>query len=224
MELSKMLAMVDHTLLKPEATWAQIQQICDDAMKYHTATVCIPASYVARCKAYMQDRADKVGVCTVIGFPTGYSTTAAKVFEAADAVKNGADEVDMVINIGMLKDGRDDEVLAEINAIKAACAGHPLKVIIETCLLSDEEKVFACKACMEAGADFVKTSTGFSTSGATVEDVRLMKQTVGDVCQVKAAGGVRCFDDLKAMIEAGADRIGTSSGVALLAGQEATGY
>ena len=120
MELSKMLAMVDHTLLKPEATWAQIQQICDDAMKYHTATVCIPASYVARCKAYMQDRADKVGVCTVIGFPTGYSTTAAKVFEAADAVKNGADEVDMVINIGMLKDGRDDEVLAEINAIKAA--------------------------------------------------------------------------------------------------------
>lgn len=131
MELNKILSMVDHTLLKPESTWEQIRQICDDAMTYHTATVCIPASYVARCKAYMQDRADKVGVCTVIGFPTGYATTESKVFEAADAVKNGADEVDMVIDIGMLKDGRDDEVLAQIDAVKDACGGHTLKVIIE---------------------------------------------------------------------------------------------
>ena len=143
MELSKILSMVDHTLLKPESTWKEIKQICDDAITYQTATVCIPASYVKACRAYMDEKNSKVGVCTVIGFPTGYSTTASKVFEAADAVKNGADEVDMVINIGMLKDGRDEEVLSEINAIKAACEGKPLKVIIETCLLTEDER-FAC--------------------------------------------------------------------------------
>ena len=202
MELSKMLAMVDHTLLKPEATWAQIQQICDDAMKYHTATVCIPASYVARCKAYMQDRADKVGVCTVIGFPTGYSTTAAKVFEAADAVKNGADEVDMVINIGMLKDGRDDEVLAEINAIKAACAGHTLKVIIETCLLSEDEKIRMCDIVSRSDADFIKTSTGKAAVSATPEAavvmclaIREFAERTGRRVGFKAAGGISTPQD-----------------------------
>ena len=184
MELSKMLAMVDHTLLKPEATWAQIQQICDDAMKYHTATVCIPASYVARCKAYMQDRADKVGVCTVIGFPTGYSTTAAKVFEAADAVKNGADEVDMVINIGMLKDGR----------------------------------------VSQSDADFIKTSTGFSTAGATFDDVALMKAHMKPGKGIKAAGGIASLDDAYKFIELGATRLGTSRIVKLVKNEEATGY
>lgn len=218
MELSQMLAMVDHTLLKPESTWAQIKAICDDAMKYHTATVCIPACYVARCKAYMQDRADKVGVCTVIGFPTGYSTTETKVFEAADAVKNGADEVDMVINIGMLKDGRDDEVLAEINAIKKACAGHTLKVIIETCLLTDEEKVKACTVSKLAGADFVKTSTGFSTGGAKVEDVKLMRETVGPELGVKASGGIHSYDDAVAMLKAGASRLGASATLKIMEG------
>ena len=221
MELNEILSKVDHTLLAQTATWEEIRAICDDGMKYHTASVCIPASYVKQAAEYVDG---KLTICTVIGFPNGYSTTASKCFEATDAVHNGAEEVDMVINIGGVKDGDHDGVVRDIKMVREVAGSHTLKVIIETCLLSDEEKVFACKACMEAGADFVKTSTGFSTSGATVEDVRLMKQTVGDVCQVKAAGGVRCFDDLKAMIEAGADRIGTSSGVALLAGQEATGY
>ena len=221
MEQKEILSKVDHTLLAQTATWEEIKVICDDAVAYQTASVCIPPSYVKQAAEYL---GDKMPVCTVIGFPNGYNTTAVKVFETADAVKNGAEEIDMVINIGGVKDGDHDGVVRDIKMVREAAGSHTLKVIIETCLLSDEEKVFACKACMEAGADFVKTSTGFSTSGATVEDVRLMKQTVGDVCQVKAAGGVRCFDDLKAMIEAGADRIGTSSGVALLAGQEATGY
>ena len=216
MELSQMLAMVDHTLLKPESTWAQIKAICDDAMKYHTATVCIPACYVARCKAYMQDRADKVGVCTVIGFPTGYSTTETKVFEAADAVKNGADEVDMVINIGMLKDGRDDEVLAEINAIKAVCAGHTLKVIIETCLLSEDEKIRMCDIVSKSDADFIKTSTGFSAAGATFDDVALMRKHVGANVKIKAAGGISSFDDAEKFIGLGASRLGTSRLVKLM--------
>ena len=211
MELSQMLAMVDHTLLKPESTWAQIKAICDDAMKYHTATVCIPACYVARCKAYMQDKADKVGVCTVIGFPTGYSTTETKVFEAADAVKNGADEVDMVINIGMLKDGRDDEVLAEINAIKAACAGHTLKVIIETCLLSDMEKLKLCQVVAKEEADYLKTSTGFSTGGATREDVALLRENLPARVKVKASGGIRTLEDGQAYLDLGADRLGASA-------------
>ncbi len=248
MELSQMLAMVDHTLLKPESTWAQIKAICDDAMKYHTATVCIPACYVARCKAYMQDKADKVGVCTVIGFPTDYSTTETKVFEAADgvhngadkvdmgmntgmvkdgradAVKNGADEVDMVINIGMLKDGRDDEVLAEINAIKAACAGHTLKVIIETCLLSEDEKIRMCDIVSKSDADFIKTSTGFSTAGATFDDVALMKAHMKPGKGIKAAGGIASLDDAYRFIELGATRLGTSRIVKLVKNEEATGY
>ena len=224
MELSKILSMVDHTLLKPESTWAQIQEICDDAMKYKTATVCIPASYVARCKAYMTQKGSGVGVCTVIGFPTGYSTTAAKVFEAADAVKNGADEVDMVINIGMLKDGHDDEVLAEINAIKEACAGKPLKVIIETCLLTEDEKVRMCEIVNKSGADFIKTSTGFSTAGATFADVELMAKHMKPGKQIKAAGGIATLDDAEKFIELGATRLGTSRIIKIVKNEAASGY
>ena len=224
MELTKILSMVDHTLLKPEATWAQIRAICDDAMTWHTATVCIPASYVARCKAYMQGRADAVGVCTVIGFPTGYSTAAAKAFEAADAVKNGADEIDMVINIGMLKDGQDEDVLAEINAVKAACAGRPLKVIIETCLLSEDEKIRMCGIVSRSDADFIKTSTGFSTAGATFEDVALMKAHMAPGKGIKAAGGIASLADAEKFIELGATRLGTSRIVKIVKNEEATGY
>ena len=224
MELKKILAAVDHTLLAPAATWAEIKAICDDAIKYGTATVCIPASYVARCKAYMQEQGSSVGVCTVIGFPTGYSTTAVKVFEAADAVKNGADEVDMVINIGMLKDGQDDEVLAEINAIKEACAGKPLKVIIETCLLTEEEKIRMCDIVSKSNADFIKTSTGFSTAGATFEDVALMKKHMAEGKGIKAAGGIASLDDAERFLELGATRLGTSRIVKIVKGQQASGY
>ncbi len=224
MELKKILAAVDHTLLKPESNWAQIQQICDDAIAYETATVCIPASYVARCKAYMQEKGSSVGVCTVIGFPTGYSTTAAKVFEAADAVKNGADEVDMVINIGMLKDGHDDEVLAEINAIKAACAGKPLKVIIETCLLTEDEKIRMCDIVSRSEADFIKTSTGFSTAGATFEDVALMAAHMAPGKGIKAAGGISSLEDAERFLELGATRLGTSRIVKIVKNEQASGY
>ena len=224
MELTKILSMVDHTLLKPEATWAQIREICDDAIHYGTATVCIPASYVARCKAYMQEKGSGVGVCTVIGFPTGYSTTAVKAFEAADAVKNGADEIDMVINIGMLKDGHDEEVLAEINAVKAACAGRPLKVIIETCLLNEDEKIRMCGIVSRSDADFIKTSTGFSTAGATFEDVALMKAHMAPGKGIKAAGGIASLADAERFIELGATRLGTSRIVKIVKNEEATGY
>ena len=224
MELSRILSMVDHTLLKPEATWAQIREICDDAIRYGTATVCIPASYVSRCKAYMQEQGSKVGVCTVIGFPTGYSTTAVKAFEAADAVKNGADEIDMVINIGMLKDGRDEGVLEEINAVKAACAGKPLKVIIETCLLSEDEKIRMCSIVSRSNADFIKTSTGFSTAGATFEDVALMKAHMAPGKGIKAAGGIASLADAEKFIELGATRLGTSRIVKIVKNEEATGY
>ena len=224
MELKKILAAVDHTLLAPAATWAEIQAICDDAIKYGTATVCIPASYVARCKAYMQAQGSNVGVCTVIGFPTGYSTTAVKVFEAADTVKNGADEVDMVINIGMLKDGQDEEVLAEINAIKEACAGKPLKVIIETCLLTEDEKIRMCNIVSKSNADFIKTSTGFSTAGATFDDVALMKKHMAPGKGIKAAGGIASLDDAERFLELGATRLGTSRIVKIVKGQQASGY
>ena len=224
MELTKILSMVDHTLLKPEATWAQIREICDDAIHYGTATVCIPASYVARCKAYMQEKGSKVGVCTVIGFPTGYSTTAVKAFEAADAVKNGADEIDMVINIGMLKDGRDEGVLEEINAVKAACAGKPLKVIIETCLLSEDEQIRMCDIVSRSDADFIKTSTGFSTAGATFEDVALMKAHMAPGKGIKAAGGIASLADAERFLELGATRLGTSRIVKLVKKEHAEGY
>ncbi|HIS95683.1 MAG TPA: deoxyribose-phosphate aldolase [Candidatus Ventricola gallistercoris] len=224
MELKTILSAVDHTLLKPESTWAQIREICDDAMTYHTATVCIPACYVAACKAYMADRADKVGVCTVIGFPTGYATTRTKVFEAEDAIRNGADEIDMVINIGMLRDGRDDEVLEEINAVKAACAGHTLKVIIETCLLTQEEKVRMCDIVSRSEADFIKTSTGFSTAGATFEDVALMKAHMAPGKGIKAAGGIASLADAERFLELGATRLGTSRIIKLVKNEEASGY
>ena len=224
MEITRILAAVDHTLLAPDATWAQIQGICDDAMTWHTATVCIPASYVARCKAYMQGRADAVGVCTVIGFPTGYATTAVKAYEAADAVKNGADEIDMVINIGLLKDGRDDEVLAEINAVKAACAGRTLKVIIETCLLTQEEKVRMCGIVSRSDADFIKTSTGFSKAGATFEDIALMKAHMAPGKGIKAAGGIASLEDAERFLTLGATRLGTSRIVKLVKQEHAEGY
>ena len=224
MELKRLLSMVDHTLLKPEATWEQIRTICDEAMEYHTATVCIPASYVARCKAYMAARPDSVGVCTVIGFPTGYSTAEAKVFEAADAVRNGADEIDMVINIGALKDGRDGEVLAEINAVKAACAGKPLKVIIETCLLTEAEKIRMCDIVSRSEADFIKTSTGFSTAGATFDDVALMKAHMAPGKGIKAAGGIASLADAERFVELGATRLGTSRIVKLAKNEKASGY
>ena len=221
MDIKHILSMVDHTLLKPETTWKQIKGICDDAMKYHTATVCIPASYVARCKAYMQDRADKVGVCTVIGFPTGYSTTEVKVFEAADAIKNGADEVDMVINIGWVKDQRWNDLLEEIKAVKQHCEGKLLKVIIETCLLTDDEKIKMCEIVSDSGADYIKTSTGFSTGGATFHDVELFAKHVKPGVKIKAAGGISSLEDAEKFIELGASRLGTSRVVKIVKKLEA---
>ncbi len=207
MELEKILSTVDHTLLSQTATWEEIRAICDDGMKYHTASVCIPASYVARAKEYVGDR---LAVCTVIGFPNGYSTTAAKCFETEDAVKNGADEIDMVINIGDLKDRRYDEILAEIKAVKAACSGHILKVIIETCLLTDEEKIKMCEIVSKSGADFIKTSTGFSSGGATFDDVALFAKHVEKHVKIKAAGGISSLEDAEKFIKLGASRLGTS--------------
>ena len=221
MELREILAKCDHTLLTQTATWADIRGICDDGMKYHTASVCIPASFVKQAKAYV---GDKLPICTVIGFPNGYDTTAAKCFMASDAVANGADEVDMVINIGMLKDGRDDEVLAEINAIKAACAGHTLKVIIETCLLSEDEKIRMCDIVSKSDADFIKTSTGFSTAGATFDDVALMKAHMTNGKGIKAAGGIASIADAEKFIELGATRLGTSRIVKIIKNEEASGY
>lgn len=205
---------IDHTLLKPNSTKEQILKLCAEAKQYDFKTVCVNPCWIETCKKELEGTT--VGVCTVIGFPLGAMTSEAKAFEAKDAVAKGADEVDMVINIGWLKDHEDEKIINEIKMIKAACGDHTLKVIIETCLLTEEEKVRACHDIMAAGGDFVKTSTGFSTSGATLEDVLLLKKTVGDKIFVKAAGGVRSHDDLVKMIEAGANRIGTSSGVALL--------
>ena len=194
------------------ATWEEIRQICDDGMAYETASVCIPPSYVAQAKKYVGDR---LKICTVIGFPNGYSTTAVKAFETKDALNNGADEIDMVINVAALKDGLDQAVLEDIKAVKKACGQALLKVIIETCLLTDEEKVKACKLSKEAGADFVKTSTGFSTAGAKAEDVALMRKTVGESMGVKASGGIRDKETAMAMVNAGANRLGTSATVAI---------
>ncbi len=207
MELSKILSVCDHTLLGVNATWADIKGICDDGMKFATASVCIPAAYVKRAKEYVEG---KLAICTVIGFPNGYSTTATKVFETEDAIKNGADEIDMVINIGMLKDKMYDEILAEIKAIKAACGDKILKVIIETCLLTDEEKVMMCKIVSASGADYIKTSTGFSTAGATFDDVKLFSENIESHVKIKAAGGIASLDDAEKFIALGASRLGTS--------------
>lgn len=207
MTYREVLSKVDHTLLKQQATWEQIKQICDDAAAFGTASICIPPSYVKACAEYLQG---KVPVCTVIGFPNGYHTTAVKVFETKEAVKEGAEEIDMVINIGWVKDGRYDLILNEINAIKAACNGKLLKVIIETCLLTEEEKSRMCQVVNESDADYIKTSTGFSTSGATFEDIALMKASMSEGKMIKAAGGIADFNDAVKFIGLGADRLGTS--------------
>ena len=207
MNIQDIMNKVDHTLLGQAATWEEIRQILDDAMKYETASACIPASYVKQAAEYVQG---KLPICTVIGFPNGYSTTATKVFETKDAIANGAAEIDMVINVGMLKDQRYEEVEAEIRQIHEACDGKILKVIIETCLLTDEEKIKMCEIVTKAGAEFIKTSTGFSTAGATCDDVALMRKHVGPEVQVKAAGGISSFDDAEKFVELGAARLGTS--------------
>lgn len=207
MELHEILAHVDHTLLKQDATWEQIQTIVDEGMEYQTASVCIPASYVKQAAKYAGGR---VKICTVIGFPNGYSTMASKCFEAADAVQNGADEIDMVVNIGWVKDEKYDEVLEEIKAVKEACGGKLLKVIIETCLLTEEEKIELCRVVSESGAEFIKTSTGFAGGGATFEDVELMRKHCPPRMQVKAAGGISTLADAERFLELGASRLGTS--------------
>ena len=218
MELSEILSKCDHTLLSQTATWAEIKSICDDGMKYHTASVCIPASYVRQAKEYV---GEKLAICTVIGFPNGYDTTAAKCFMATDAVDNGADEVDMVINLGWVKDGRYDAVEREISAIKKACKGKLLKVIIETCLLTDEEKVEMCHVVTRSGADYIKTSTGFSKAGATFHDVELFAANVGPNVKIKAAGGISSLEDAEKFIALGASRLGTSRIVKLAKAMEA---
>ena len=218
MELSEILAKCDHTLLAQSATWADIKTICDDGMKYKTASVCIPASFVKQAKQYV---GDKLAICTVIGFPNGYATTASKCFMAHDAVSNGADEVDMVINIGWVKDGKWDELIEEIRQIKAHCCGRLLKVIIETCLLTDEEKIRMCQVVTDAGADYIKTSTGFSTAGATFDDVALFAQHVGKNVKIKAAGGISSLEDAEKFIALGASRLGTSRIVKLAKAMEA---
>ncbi|HEX2946487.1 MAG TPA: deoxyribose-phosphate aldolase [Clostridia bacterium] len=221
MDIKKILAAVDHTLLAQTATWEQIKQLCDEGMEYKTASVCIPPSFVKRAKDYVGDR---LAICTVIGFPNGYSTTAAKVFETRDAIANGADEIDMVINIGDLKNKRHDAVLNEIKSIKSACEGKILKVIIETCLLTDDEKVEMCRIVSEAGADFIKTSTGFSTGGANEADLRLFAANVGKGVRIKAAGGIKSLETAELFMEIGASRLGTSSVVKLVKNMEVQGY
>ena len=207
MERKDVLQIVDHTLLTQTATWEEIKQILDDGIKYEAASACIPAAYVKEAAEYV---AGKLPICTVIGFPNGYNTTAVKVFETKDAIANGAEEIDMVINIGHLKDKRYDEIEAEIRAIHEACNGKILKVIIETCLLTEEEKIKMCEIVTNAGAEYIKTSTGFSTAGATFEDVALMRKYVGADVKVKAAGGISSFDDAEEFMRLGADRLGTS--------------
>ncbi len=207
MDIKNILSKCDHTLLAQTATWEQIKAICDDGMKYETASVCIPASYVKEAKDYV---GGKLAICTVIGFPNGYSTTATKCFETRDAVANGADEIDMVINIGWLKDGRYDDVLAEIKAVKEACQGKLLKVIIETCLLTDDEKVKMCEIVSASGAEYIKTSTGFSTAGATFHDVEIFAAHVAPHVKIKAAGGIASIADAEKFLELGASRLGTS--------------
>ena len=207
MDRSEIFSNIDHTLLRQDATWEQIRALCDEAIENGTASVCIPPDYVRQAANYLGGR---LPVCTVVGFPNGYSTTATKVFETSDAVSNGADEIDTVINIGWVKDRRYEDILAELTAIKRACGGRILKVIIETCLLTEEEKIKMCRIVSESGADFIKTSTGFSTGGATLEDIRLFKANVAPHVRIKAAGGIRTPEEAQAFIEAGASRIGAS--------------
>ena len=218
MDREEILKRVDHTLLVQTATWEEIREILDDAMKYHTASACIPAAYVKQAAEYVQGR---LPICTVIGFPNGYHTTAVKVFETKDAVANGASEIDMVINIGFLKDKRYEEIEEEIRQVHAACDGRILKVIIETCLLTEEEKIKMCEIVTKAGAEFIKTSTGFSTGGATFEDVELMRKHVGANVKVKAAGGIASFADAEKFVDLGADRLGTSRLIKIMKAENA---
>lgn len=221
MDIDLIFKKVDHTLLSQTATWEEIKQICDDAISYGTASICIPPSYVKRAKDYVKD---KIAVCTVVGFPNGYNTTAAKVFETKDAIANGADEIDMVINIGHLKDKHYDLILEEIKQIKEVCGERILKVIIETCLLTEEEKIKMCQIVSEAAADYIKTSTGFSTGGATFSDVELFTKHVDKKVKIKAAGGISSIEDAAKFIELGASRLGTSRIVKLAKKQEVQGY
>ena len=221
MDIQNILSRCDHTLLSVTAGCADIQKILDEGMKYKTASVCIPPAYVQAAKEYVGER---LKICTVIGFPNGYNTAEVKAFEAKDAIEKGADEIDMVINIGALKDGRDGQVCDEIKKVKAACGEKILKVIIETCLLTEEEKLRACKIVTDVGADYIKTSTGFSKAGATLADVKLMKENVGKGVRVKAAGGISGIEDAQAFLDAGASRLGTSRVVKAVQGVEGKGY
>ena len=220
MELKAILARCDHTLLAQTSTWEEIRAICDDGMKYGTASVCIPASFVKQAKEYV---GDKLAICTVIGFPNGYATTASKCFMAHDAISNGADEIDMVINIGWAKEHKWEQITSEITAIKNHCMGRILKVIIETCLLNDEEKIALCKCVSDSGADYIKTSTGFSTAGATFADVELFAKHVAPHVKIKAAGGIASLEDAEKFIALGADRLGTSRVVKIAKGLENDG-
>ncbi len=221
MDIKEILSKVDHTVLSQSATWEDIKNLCDDGIKYSCASVCIPPCYVKKAKEYVED---KLKICTVIGFPNGYNTTAVKCFETSVAVKEGADEIDMVINIGMLKDKRYDDILEEIRSVKKACDGKLLKVIIETCLLTDEEKVKMCKIVSSSGADYIKTSTGFSTGGATREDIELFSKNVENGLHIKAAGGISSIKDAEDMLELGADRLGTSRIVKIVKNEHGNGY
>jgi deoxyribose-phosphate aldolase len=217
MDRTELLSHVDHTLLRPDATWTEIQQLCDEALKYHTASVCVPPSYVSRCAHYLHGR---IPVCTVIGFPNGYNTTNAKAFEAAEAADNGADELDVVINLGWVKDQQWGLVMNEIQTVKRACPGKVVKVIIETCLLTEEEKLRLCKTVTLGKLDYIKTSTGFSSGGATREDVELLVKNVGGNVKVKASGGIATLEDAEAFLALGADRLGASKVVKLIMEEE----
>ncbi len=221
MDIKEILKHVDHTLLLQPSTWEEIKQICDDAVKYQTASVCIPPSYVKQASEYVQG---KMAICTVIGFPNGYMTTKTKEFEAKDAIANGASEIDMVINIGWMKDKKYDLIEEEIRTLKAACGEKILKVIIETCLLTDEEKIKMCEIVTSAGADYIKTSTGFSTGGATFDDVKLFAEHVGEKVKIKAAGGISSLEDAEKFLSLGADRLGTSRIIKIVKNEEAAGY
>lgn len=218
---NEILKHIDHTQLKAFAKWEDIEKLCDEAVEYQTASVCIPPTYIKRVHDKYQDR---INICTVVGFPLGYSVTSAKVAEVEQALKDGCNEIDMVVNISDVKNGDYDKVEEEIRTLKKACGNHILKVIIETCYLTEDEKIAMCKAVTNAGADYIKTSTGFGTGGATIEDIRLFKEHIGSNVKMKAAGGVKSKDDLIMFLEAGCDRIGTSSAVGLLKGEQAKGY
>ena len=218
---NEILKHIDHTQLKAFAKWEDIEKLCDEAVEYQTASVCIPPTYIKRVHDKYQD---KINICTVVGFPLGYSVTSAKVAEVEQALKDGCNEIDMVVNISDVKNGDYDKVEDEIRTLKKACGNHILKVIIETCYLTEDEKIAMCKAVTNAGADYIKTSTGFGTGGATIEDIRLFKEHIGPNVKMKAAGGVKSKDDLILFLEAGCDRIGTSSAVGLLKGEQAKGY